>query len=450
MEGKDPAQTILSRIRRSVLCQNIIALYGVQSVNYLLPLITIPYLTRVLKPEGWGSVAFVQSLGMIAIMIVEYGFTLSASRRVSTRRHDREWLGSILASVTGAKFFLVISSLSVIVWVSRWIPRLHDHPQLFYAGLFWAAAQGLSPLWFFQGLERLRLTSSADIVCKVAGVIAILLTVRNASQDWVVLLIYGCASLASTSYMYLMALRDYRMSAPSVGDIAAVMKDGAALFMFQASVSMYTSANVFVLGLFVPPHVVGIYAGAERITKSILGLLGPINQAIYPRINAIIHENFEAGRRTIRRAFWMVFAFTMVIAATIEIAAPLLVRILLGSRFHESIVPLRLLAVLVPIIGASNMLGVQWMIPLRRDKAFNVIVITSGILNICLATLLARRFSSIGMAIAVVCAELCVTTGCYVYLSIHRLNPLRFANQTEALTPLPGEFLGMAEGGKSE
>ena len=271
--------------------------------------------------------------------------------------------------------------------------------------------------------------------------IAILLTVKNASQDWIVLLIYGSASLASTSYMYVVALRDYRMLTPSVRDIIAVLKDGAALFMFQASVSMYTSANVFILGLFVPPYAVGIYAGAERITKSILGLLGPVNQALYPRMNAIIHESFESGRRTIRRAFWLVLIFTMIIAATIELTAPLLVRILLGSRFQESIIPLRILAVLVPIIGASNMLGVQWMIPLRKDKAFNLVVIASGVINLCLATLLARRFSANGMAIAVVCAELCVTAGCYGYLSVRKLNPLHSSSRVKAVVPLPEELL---------
>ena len=136
IEDSSVRQTVWSRIRKSVLCQNIIALYGVQSVNYLLPLIAIPYLTRTLKPDGWGRVAFVQSLGMIAIMIVEYGFTLSASRRVSTRRHDREWLRGILGSVTGAKFFLLITALSLIVLASRWIPSLHNHPRLLYSGLF--------------------------------------------------------------------------------------------------------------------------------------------------------------------------------------------------------------------------------------------------------------------------------------------------------------------------
>ena len=270
----------------------------------------------------------------------------------------------------------------------------------------------------------MRLTSTADIICKIAGVIAILLLVRSASQGWLVLLIYGSASVASTSYMYCIALSEYGLCVPSAEDVISVLQDGISLFVFQASVALYTSANVFILGLFVGPYAVGIYAGAERITKSVLQLLGPINQALYPRMNAIIHRNREAGGAIIRRAFWLVLGLTTGLAVLLVAAAPILVRILLGSQFHESVLTIRILALLLPIIGASNMLGVQWMLPLRKDRAFNTMVVTSGVLNVCLAASLARRYAGNGMAVAVVCSELFVTAGCFGYLWFHKLNPV--------------------------
>ena len=128
---------LIARIRKSVFYQNIISLYGVQSVNYLLPLITVPFLTRILKPVGWGRVAFVQSLAMMVILVVEYGFTLSASRGVSIRRHDTGWLGRMLGSVTAAKISLLTIASGIVVCALRWIPYLREDPRLFYSGLLW-------------------------------------------------------------------------------------------------------------------------------------------------------------------------------------------------------------------------------------------------------------------------------------------------------------------------
>jgi len=295
---------------------------------------------------------------------------------------------------------------------------------MFHAGMVGAAAQGMNPLWLFQGLERMRLTSSIDVAFKSLGVVAIFALIRTPAQAPMVLVIYASAALGSTACINGIAIRELGIRPATGGDVLAELRKGFSLFLFQASVALFTSANGFILGLLAPVRTVGIYVGAERISKSVLGLLGPVNQAVYPRINRILDQSRQAAVRLVRRGFLAVLGITSALALGLMIAAPVAVRLLLGPQFHESIATLRILALLVPVIGISNVIGVQWMLPLRRDRAFSAIVMAAGAANLLLAFLLAPLHAANGMAVAVLSAEVLVTAGCFAYLCAIRSNPL--------------------------
>jgi len=424
MPDRGSALARLKERARSTFAQNLFALYSVHALNYVIPLVTVPFLTRVLLPSGWGGVAYAQSLAAIVVIVAEYGFTLSAGRDVSINRNDPQWLATKLSSVTTAKAVLLLSAIGIAVGIARFVPFLHDHPKLFYAGMLWAVAQGMSPLWFYQGLERMRLSSTVDVCFKLAGICLIFALVRQPTQGALVLAIYAGASIGSSAFLYALAQGEFGFGRTSIRAVAAELRSGLALFFFQASVGLYTAANTFILGFFVPVPIVGIYAGAERISKSAVGLLGPMNQALYPRMNKALHSDPATARAIVRRVFWMVAGVTTAAALALVGVAPLVVRILLGSKFADSVPALRILAFLIPVIGASNVLGIHWMLPLRRDRAFSVIVALAGVVNIVMACILAPRLQANGMAIAVLSAESGVTIACFVYLSFVKRNPL--------------------------
>jgi PST family polysaccharide transporter len=421
---------IASAGKTSPLFHNLVALFGVQAVNYIVPLLTIPYLTRVLKPEGWGEVAFVQSLGLMLITLIEYGFSLSAARDVSVRRGDNRFLRLQFGSVTGAKLVLLAIASSLSLIALRWVPFLRSNPRMFAAGLVWAAAQGMSPMWLYQGLERLRFSSLIDVCWKALGVAALFVFVKTASAGQMVLTIYATASVCSTLTLYTAALLKYGVTVPGKRDIARVLREGWPVFILQVAVSMYTTANAFVLGLFAPQYEVGVYSGAERVSKSLLGLLGPLNQALYPRMNTNVHTDKSSAARTVRRAFYWVLGLTAAIALLVAFVAAPLIHVFLGHNFGDSIAVLRIMVLLLPIVGASNMLGLQWMLPLRMDRQFSTIIVCGGVLNILLASILARHLFARGMATSAVCAELTVTLSCLLYLSKKRLNPLTPSKMT--------------------
>src|SRR6202042_152120 len=112
---------------------NVLSLYGVQVASYIVPLLTIPYLARVLGANGWGLVAFAQSFGSYFALLGEYGFALSATREVARHRNDRDKLTDIFAGVLGAKTLLAAASIVVAIMVRWWVPVFHEHPVLLWA-----------------------------------------------------------------------------------------------------------------------------------------------------------------------------------------------------------------------------------------------------------------------------------------------------------------------------
>lgn len=115
------------------LAHNVVALYGVQFARYLLPLVTIPYLARVLGATTWGLVAFSQAFGAYASLVVEFGFDYAATREVAKIRDSRENLSSLVAGVLGAKILLAVCVVGLAAIAEQWIPLFHKHPIFLWA-----------------------------------------------------------------------------------------------------------------------------------------------------------------------------------------------------------------------------------------------------------------------------------------------------------------------------
>lgn len=393
------------RIYRSALVRNAASLYGVQVCRKLIPLISVPYLAHVLGPAGWGNVAFVQALGEFIVMIVEFGFNLSATREIAQRRNSREACGEVVAGTLGAQISLSLFAVLGALLVATQIPLLRNHPGLLAAGLFYGVVQGAAPLWFFQGLERMTLAATLEISGKIAALAGILLFVRRTGDEWLVLALQGLAPALSTIVGIWLAYRIVPFRVPSFEQVKRSLQLGWPMFLLRSSASLYGVGNVFVLGLFAPATAVGYYASAEKIVKAICGLLLPIRESLYPRLShLVVHAPGESGRLTKLGAFLMGGGGLLLGVFTFA-GAPLIAHFLLGRSFEPVITLLRILALLPLIIALTDSVGMQYLLPRGREGVVNRAVLGGGLLNLLLAFLFASRYQHIGMAWSVVVAE---------------------------------------------
>lgn len=419
------------RLLRHTLVENALSLFGVQIASYIVPLITIPYLARVLGVTGWGMVAFAQAFGSYVALFGEYGFALSATREVARYRDDREKLTGILAGVLGAKTLLALASLAIALLVRWWVPMFREYPELLWSALFWALARAFSMMWFFQGLERMRLVSVLEISGQALATLGIFVLIRRPTDASRVLAVQGLGFFLSFLVGLGLAYSELPFRMPSWSSMWEALRMGWTMFLFRGSVSLYTAGNAFILGLFAPPQFVGYYSGAERISKAFLGLLNPVSQTLYPRLSRLVHDARDRAAELARIALVVMGVGGTVLGVSVFLLAPMLVHVVLGRDFEAAVPVVQILSLLLPLIALSNVFGIQWMLPLGLDRSFNTIIMLAGLINIALAVMLAGFYGELGMAWAVVSAEAFVTASMYVLLRRWKLDPMSYPRKME-------------------
>lgn len=417
----------MKTLLKNTLVRNILSLSGIQVTTILIPLVTIPYLTRVLRPSSWGLLAFAQAFGGYLLVVIEYGFSLSATREIARFQHDREKMAEVLSDVLGAKLFLAAVCFVTSLIVLRWVPYFREHPVLMWAAFCWSVCQGFNMLWYFQGKERVGPYAKIDVTTKIVAAIGIFVLVHRPGDEWKVLGLQAAMAFVSAGVAMGIAYSETPFAIPRPASAWKALRMGWTMFFFRGSVSLYTVGNAFILGLFAPTTVVGYYAAAEKLSRAAFAALNPVNQAVYPRVVRLMQRvPLEAARLTKRTLGLMGIAGGS-IGVLIFAFAPWIVRIVFGKSFYPVVPMLEILAFLPFLISLSCVLGLLWMLPLGMDRAFNTIIFTAGLLNVGLAVALAPAFFGQGMAWAVVTAELYVVITMYYWLSKKRKDPFRLA-----------------------
>ena len=407
--------TLLEEVRGSGMAANATALYAAHIAGLVVPLLTIPYLARVLRPTGWGLVVFAQSFGAWLALVMEYGFDLSGTRAVARVGADRSRLSEVVAGVQGAKLLILFCVLAGLIAVYLAVPAFQREPAfLFWAGAF-AVARGLYPNWYFLGLERMRAPSAMDAGAKVLAALGVFILVKTPEHGWRVLALQAIAATVALVWLTAWMYREIPLRRPRLAHAIQTLRDSAGVFVFRASSGLYLHANAFVLGLLATPQVVAFFGGAERIIRAAINLLHPLSQTLFPRMSHLAVTDTRRAGRLLTAGLVGLGGLGILSGVAAAVWAPLLVRVILGPGYEAAIPVLRILSILPPTVAVGTLLGIQWALPMGLERPFYLFVLSAGMLNLLLAVFLVPRYGAMGMAISVMMAELFVA-GCLVAL----------------------------------
>ena len=406
------------------ITENILSLFSLQGFNYILPLITFPYLTRVLGPDKYGLVVFALAFMGYFQILTDYGFNLSATREVSIHRYDDTKISQIFSSVMVTKFFLMIISFIIMTLIVFSFEKFRSECLLYFLTFGLVIGSLLLPTWFFQGMEKMRYISILNIVISLIYTVLIFMFVRTASDYLYVPLINSVGTIIIGVYSLSLVRKqfDVKFCKPSMEDIKHQMKDGWHLFISTMAISLYTTSNRFILGFFVSYTILGYYAVAETIVRALQGLITPISQAIYPYFSKLQSENRPKAIKQLRKILLWMGVLSFLLSVLLVYCSPLLVELLAGRAYAASIPILQILVFIVFAVGVNNILGVQGLVAFGYQEKFSKIVIFAGILHIFILIGLILIWGSIGAAIAVVITELIICV--LMYLALKRLKIL--------------------------
>jgi PST family polysaccharide transporter len=388
---------------------NVGALAGSHALGLLVPLLTVPYLARTLHPAGWAPVLLAQALAAWVVMLLDYGFELSGARAVANARAAGHDLATVVWRIQGAKLLLLPLGALLLVGAAQALPALRADRALVAWAMVFALARGLNPLWYFQGMERVRGAVAMDTGGRVLAALAVFALVHDPTHGWRVVALQGAAAVLSGGWLTLSLWREQPSVALSLRAAAHMLRTEWALFAFKASSTLYMQANTVLLGLFAPTLAVAAYGGAEKIARAAINLLDPLTRVLLPRISYLVQSDAAAAASLVRRVLVMLGSGASVAGALLALLAPQVVSLLLGTGYEAAVPVLRLLALLLPIIAIGTVLGIFWALPLGRDRPLLVVTAAAGVLNVLLVLVLVPRHGASGMAGAVVVAELLVS-----------------------------------------
>ncbi len=404
-ELRETQRSGIARLFRHSVMQNMLALWGLQIFRKVLPVVTMPYLGRVLGPGGLGLIAFIQGYTVFTGLLIEYGFNLSATRELAQSRADRRRRSELLGGVLGAQGMLAVLAVAASLCVSRFVPMLGRNPTLLHFALVFAVSDSLNPYWYFQGMERMRFVAAFEMGSKTLAAIGIFTLVHAPDDAWMVLAVQAFASICATVTALTIAIRESGVHWPTRTLVSDAVRTGWPMFLFRSADYLYALGNAFILGLFASPTMVGYYAGSEKISKAFFGLMNPIREALYPRLSHLVKDSQDQAARLARIGVLVMGGGGLLLGALVFVLAPYLVHFLLGPQFEAAIPVLRILALLPPLMAVTHSVGFQWLLPLGKNNIINRIMFQAGLVNFTLAVVLAPRYGHTGMAWAVVMSE---------------------------------------------
>ena len=395
---------------KNTLKKNIMSLVVLQGSNYLLPLISLPYLVRVLGPEKFGLIAFVQAVMQYFVMLVDYGFNWSATKKIAANRSDSASLSVITSGVYAVKSLLAVVAGAILMTMFVIVPGMRAEFWLWGAAFSGVIGSIFFPVWFFQGMEKMGYITHLSIGARLITTIAIFsLVKRPADYALAAFLLAVAPAIAGLFAIALITMKfRVRLRISSINVIIDFVKEGRDVFLATLATSLYTSSNAIIVGVFLNNQAVGYFSGADRIVKAFVNLLTPVSQAIYPRIGSLVTESKALAVDFIGKClFWMSIT-SLTLSVLLLLAAKPMVLLVLGSEYLPAVTLVRCMSPLPFFIVISNIFGFQTMLNFGLQKEFRQTILIVGLTNLFLMSLLVYFFGVTGAASASVIAEMFV------------------------------------------
>jgi PST family polysaccharide transporter len=372
-----------------------------QGANLILPLITFPYLVRVLGVEKFGLVAFALATVTYFEILTDYGFDLSATRQVSIHRDDREKLSSIFSAVLTIKGLLSLISLVLLSALVFSFPKFSDFFLIYFLTFGRVIGKILFPVWFFQGTERMRISTTLNILAKVIFTGAIFLFVKD-TNDYLLVPVFNSSGFIVAGIIALIQIRSFgvRFTFQPIAVLKEQLYDGWHIFLSRIYVNIYTTTNTFLLGVMTNNIIVGYYAIAAKIIEAIDSVFIPPNSALYPYMSKLYHDNKAKFYRLVDRMKLVYLAAAVLLCVTSLLLGKIFIEIVNGS-FDANIYAIYLVLCFKILLAPFAPFFTNIYINQNRKAEYLRVVRFTFIFNIILVPVSIYFYSGIGMAFAV-------------------------------------------------
>lgn len=381
-------------------------------MSLVFPVLTFPYILRVLGPVSVGKVSFSQSIIAIFAIIASLGVTSYGIRGAAAVRDDQNKLSKFskelfvinIISTVIAYFFLFVSLFAV--------PKLHDYRKLLIicSGTILFTTLGME--WLYSAMEEYAYITIRSVVFQILSLICLFIVVKNENDYYKYAFIGVAANVGSNICNFVHSYKLVNLFTKERLELKQHLKPIFTLFALGVAATVYTALDSTMLGFISGDYQVGLYSVATKLNRLVSLLVTSAGMVFLPRLSyyKLGKNDNEEFVNLLYKSFDIIILFAVPAAFGLCILSEPIVWLFGGKEYMDAVIIMRVLNPIIIILGISNVTGVQLFVPLKREKWTLYSVLIGAVLNFMLNSIMIPAYGAFGAAVASVCAEGAVTT----------------------------------------
>ena len=386
-----------------------------QILILILPLITTPYISRILGAENIGIYSYTISIVTYFILFGSLGIAMYGQREIAYAQDNKEKYSKSFFEILLLRFITMSISMMIFYLI---FAKSGEYKVYYTILLFEMVANILDISWFFQGLEEFKKTVTRNIIVKIISIICIFTFVKTSSDLKNYFWIYILSTLVGNVSLWLYLPKYIKKVNIKDINILKHLKYTITLFIPQIAIQIYTVLDKVMIGAIITDKSeVGFYEQSQKIVKMLLTIITSLGTVMLPRIaNTYINGNKEKIQEYMKKAFNFVFFIAFPIIFGIIAVSNNFVPIFFGQEYGKVVTLMNVISPILLAIGLSNVIGTQYLLPTKRQKEFTASVVIGAIINFTVNMLLIRKYGALGASIGTVIAEISVTITQFIFI----------------------------------
>lgn len=365
--------------------ESFLSLSILNGLNVLLPLITLPYMLRIIGPEKYGSYIYIYAIIQYTLMISAYGFNYSATKQIVLHQEDNTKVNEIYNSVIICRLLFFAAGMFLLLLLSPFLFNSKIELWMLVMGLGVIIGDIFVPTWLFQGMEKMRYLTIVNASSRILFTLLIFIVIKKPEDYIYIILLNSCGFLLSGILSTFIAMKAFhlRLFIPSYNSIKFQIKDGWSLFCSTIGINLYRESNVVILKFFVSDAAVGIYGAAEKVIKGLQLATAPIAQALFPHLgNSFKNKTLKESLVQLKKVSKLFSIILLALSIIAFVAAKPMVFLLCGNKFLDAVFLVKIMSPIILFGGMNYLLGIVGLVNLNQQKKFFLFVLLSGITSV--------------------------------------------------------------------
>lgn len=378
-----------------------------QLLLFIMPLITTPYVSRVIGVNGVGIYSYTYSVAYYFVLLAMLGINNYGTRAIARVRDDKQRLNEEFSSIYIMQ--LIIAILSLTIYLLFVLKTSGQYRSIAIVQAIYVASAILDVNWLFFGLEKIKLIVVRNAIIKISTTCSIFLLVKSESDLIIYTLVLALGTFLSQTILWSFVRRNIRFVKPSFNQIVIHLKPNIIMFIPVIAISIYRYMSKIMISLMSDTFQTGLYESADKIVTLPLAIMVALGTVMMPKMsNMVALGNKENEKRYIRDSMQFVIVISMaVVFGFLSISGRFSI-IYFGEEFSTTG---KLISILAPIFLFSSWASIirtQYLIPNRQDKRYVTSVILGAAVNLTINGVLVSRYGAYGAAIGTIGAEFTV------------------------------------------